>query len=57
VFFRKGGSEQYYQPQRILLNLGAQPLMLGKTLVEGLKLTDANLEPCMYQILPWSMLR
>ncbi len=25
--------------------------MLGKVVVEGLKLTDADLEPCLYQIL------
>jgi hypothetical protein len=38
-------------PQRILLDSRTQPLMLGKAILEGLRLTDANLEPCSYQIL------
>jgi hypothetical protein len=28
------------------LDLGAQPLMLDKIVVEGLRLIDVNLEPC-----------
>ncbi len=44
----KGVLKQYYRPQRILLDLRAQPLMLGKAVMEGLKLTDVDLEPCSY---------
>jgi hypothetical protein len=47
----KGGLGQYYQPQRILLDLGIEPLMLGKVVVVGLRLTDVNSEPCPYRIL------
>jgi hypothetical protein len=42
---------RYYQPYRILLDSGAQPSMLGKVAMEGLTLTNANLEPWQYQIL------
>jgi hypothetical protein len=38
VFHMKGGSKRYYRPQNILLDLGVQPLMLGKVVVEGLGL-------------------
>jgi len=35
----------------VLLDFGAQPLMLAKTIVDGLGLTDADLDPCPYHIL------
>jgi hypothetical protein len=47
VIHMKGGSRQYYQRHRILLDSGVQPLMLGKATVEGLRLTNVNLEPCL----------
>jgi hypothetical protein len=31
------------------LDLGVQPLMLGKTTMDGFGLIDVNLEPCTYQ--------
>jgi hypothetical protein len=44
----KGVSKQYYRPQKVFLDSQVQPLMLGKVIVEGLLMTDVNLEPCMY---------
>jgi hypothetical protein len=39
---------------RVLLDFNVQPLMLGKTTVDGLGLTNADLDPCPYHILtPW----
>jgi hypothetical protein len=35
----------------VLLDFGTQPLMLGKVVVDGLGLIDADLDPCPYQIL------
>jgi hypothetical protein len=40
-----------YGPLKVLLDSGTQPLMLGKFVVDGLGLTDADLDPCPYQIL------
>ncbi len=34
-----------------MLDSNVQPLMLGKIVVDGLGLTNANLDPCPYQIL------
>jgi hypothetical protein len=39
------------QPFRVLLDFGVQPLMLGKVVVDGLGLTNVNLDPCLYHIL------
>jgi hypothetical protein len=50
-FSNEGVSGWYYQPHMILLDLKTQPLMLDKTIMEGLGLTNVNLEPCSYQIL------
>jgi hypothetical protein len=50
-FSWKGVLRWHYQPQRVLLDLNVQPLKLNKTTMEGVCLTDANLEPCTYQIL------
>jgi hypothetical protein len=47
----KGASARRYRPLRVLLDFGVQPLMLGKTIVDGLGLTNANLDSCPYQIL------
>jgi hypothetical protein len=33
------------------LDFGAQPLMLGKAFIDGLGLTNVDLEPCPYKIL------
>jgi hypothetical protein len=35
----------------VLLDSGVQTLMLGKTIVDGLILTNADLDPCPYHIL------
>jgi hypothetical protein len=35
----------------VLLDFGAQPLMLGKIVVDGPELIDADLDPSPYQIL------
>jgi hypothetical protein len=35
----------------VLLDFGAQPLMLGKATIDGLGMTNANVDPCPYQIL------
>ncbi len=35
----------------MLLDFGAQPLMLGKIVVDGPELIDADLDPSPYQIL------
>jgi hypothetical protein len=51
VFQLKEVFGQHYQPQRILLDLGAQLLMLGKGTMEGLGSPNANLGLCPYQIL------
>jgi hypothetical protein len=34
-----------------MLDFNVQPLMLGKIVVDGLGLTNANIDPCPYQIL------
>jgi len=47
----KGASTQWYQPLKVLLDSNVQPLMLGKTTVDGLGLIDVNLDPCPYHIL------
>jgi hypothetical protein len=37
---------QVYRPNRVLLDSGAQPLMLGKTTCIGLGIRRSELEPC-----------
>jgi hypothetical protein len=44
----EGGSRQYYRPQRILMDSRVQLLMLDKVAMEGLRLTNDDLEPCPY---------
>ncbi len=47
----KGALAQRYQPFRVLLDFGVQPLMLGKAIVNGLGLINVDLDPCPYHIL------
>jgi len=35
----------------VLLDSGAQPLMLGKIIVDGFGLTNVDFDPCPYHIL------
>jgi len=39
-----------YKPYQVLLNCGAQPLMLGKATCIGLGIRRSKLEPCPFQI-------
>jgi hypothetical protein len=41
---------QVYRPDQVLLDFGAQPLMLGKTTCIGLGIWRSKLEPCPFQI-------
>jgi hypothetical protein len=41
---------QVYRPDRVLLDSGAQPLMLGKAACIGLGIRRFKLEPCPFQI-------
>jgi hypothetical protein len=41
---------QMYRPDRVLLDSGAQPLMLGKATCIGLGIRRPELEPCPFQI-------
>jgi hypothetical protein len=41
---------QVYRPNRVLLDSGAQPLMLGKATCIGLGIWRSKLEPCPLQI-------
>ncbi len=41
---------QVYRPDRVLLDFGAQPLMLGKATCIGLGIRRSKLEPCPFQI-------
>ncbi len=41
---------QVYGPNRVLLEYGAQPLMLGKVACIGLGIQRSKLEPCPFQI-------
>lgn len=45
-----GPSGKVYWPQRVLLDSGAQPLMLGKTAFVGLGLKPSNVEKCPFPI-------
>jgi hypothetical protein len=51
VFQLKGASTHQYQPHKVLLDSNVQPLMLGKAIVDGPRLTNVNLNPCPYHIL------
>jgi hypothetical protein len=41
---------QVYRPDRVLLDYGAQPLMLGKAACIGLDIQKSKLESCPFQI-------
>ncbi len=41
---------QVYRPDRVLLDSGAQPLMLGKVACISLGIRRSKLEPCPFQI-------
>ena len=41
---------QVYTPQRVVLDSEAQPLMLGKAIVQGLGLQQEALETCSFTI-------
>ena len=45
----RGDSSQVF-PQKVLLDTGAQPVMLGKLLAQSLGLTASNLDPCPFTI-------
>jgi len=40
-----------YRPLTVLLDSGAQPLTLGKVIVDGFGLTNVDIDPCPYHIL------
>jgi hypothetical protein len=50
IFQLIGPKEKVYVPRRVLLDSGAQPLMLGPSAIAGLKLTKDTLEEC-----PWTI--
>jgi hypothetical protein len=49
IFQLVGPKGKVFVPRRVLLDLGAQPLMLGPSAIEGLGLTKDTLEKC-----PWT---
>jgi hypothetical protein len=51
MFELRGALTCQYQPHRVLLDSGVQPLMSGKAVVDGFGLTDVDFDPCSYQIL------
>jgi hypothetical protein len=50
IFQLVGPKGKIFVPRRVLLDLGAQPLMLGASAIEGLGLTKDTLEKC-----PWTI--
>jgi hypothetical protein len=50
IFQLVGPKGKVFVPQRVLLDSGAQPLMLGASAIEGLGLTKDTLEKC-----PWTI--
>ena len=50
VFCLVGPTGQVYTPDRVLLDSGAQPVMLGKAACLGLGIRKSMLEPCPFQI-------
>jgi hypothetical protein len=50
IFQLVGPKEKVFVPRRVLLDSGAQPLMLGASAIEGLGLTKDTLEKC-----PWTI--
>jgi hypothetical protein len=50
IFWLVNPTGQMYRPNRVLLDSGAQPLMLGKAACIGLGIRRSELEPCPSQI-------
>jgi len=50
IFWLVSPTGQVYGPDRVLLDFGAQPLMLGKATCIGLSIWRSKLEPCPFQI-------
>jgi hypothetical protein len=50
IFRLVSPTSQVYKPNRVLLDSGAQPLMLGKAACIGLGIRRSELEPCPFQI-------
>jgi hypothetical protein len=50
IFQLVGPTGQVYRPDRVLLDSGAQPLMLGKAACIGLGIRRLELELCPFQI-------
>jgi hypothetical protein len=50
IFWLVSPTGQVYRPDRVLLDFGAQPLMLGKTACIGLGIQRSKLEPSPFQI-------
>jgi hypothetical protein len=46
IFQLVGPKGKVFVPRRVLLDSGAQPLMLGASAIEGLRLTKDTLEKC-----------
>jgi hypothetical protein len=46
IFQLVGPKGKVFVPRRVLLDSGAQPLMLGASAIEGLGLTKDTLEKC-----------
>jgi hypothetical protein len=46
IFWLGSPTGQVYRPDRVLLDSGAQPLMLGKAACIGLGIRRSELEPC-----------
>ncbi len=51
VFQLRRASTCWYQFNKVLLDFGAQPLMLSKIIIDSLGLIDVDFDPCPYQIL------
>ena len=50
VVSRTGGNPTRATPLRVMMDSGAQPVMIGKRLAQDLGLTAADLEPCPFTI-------
>ncbi len=50
IFWLVSPTGQVYRPDQVLLNSGAQPLMLGKAACIGLGIRRSELESCPFQI-------
>ncbi len=50
IFRLVSPTDQVYRPDWVLLDFGAQPLMLGKATCIGLGIQRSKLEPCLFQL-------